>query len=640
MKKYAEFLNQQKIRSTKRHESVQPIRCVDDSYSLEVLDSSDKLDEAYTSLSQKLVDTPCYTPVSLLDFEPTNERYARRHWIDNMSFSFQVSKLTYFHGNNLGNLTYIWKIPPRLEDRQDLLTSKAVMAVKADFQTYSTRAMRRAFMDRYQEVAKAGPVVFRDMYRYLTGDVSAPESVEQGLVDERLMDFLSGSDEVELFHDLRAQNGQANGSKFDPFWDETAKYFEEISLAVHERRHTQNLYLPVAMSVEDLRQTIKERLLEDAAIPSNEWLRLQFWPKNVTSLRAIHHTGRFDIKFAVQQRLARAYHPDAKFAAHQLKLLKEFAVKWRNDTNILFLDDKAVIPLGEPGRPVGTGVRAHSKSLTTANTQTLLALDHDFHIHGVIPSVCLVGQIPESSSDSFYHGQAFVTVKNKVFQPSNAARHGTEVRDIMRHLYSTDGVISDKPILLCYTDGGPDHRTTYASVQFASLALFILLDLDMFVTCRTAPSQSYANLAERVNALLNLALQNVALARESMGEEYEDKIKHISSMKDMRKRADRFPQLKDKLLESVKPVMKLLDDRFGRLKLKEEPVTPHPAASQEAIVDFMESLKVIDQDLQLQNLTQKTISSSPQVASFFEKYCRQRQYIFQIKKCRPVDVAN
>ena len=166
-----------------------------------------------------------------------------------------------------------------------------------------------------------------------------------------------------------------------------------------------------------------------------------------------------------------------------------------------------------------------------------MALDHDLHVHGIIPSVCLAGEIPGSPSNSFYHGQAYVTQKNKLFQPSNAARHGAEVLDIIREAYSEDGVVSDKQIMLCYTDGGSDHRTTYASVQLAGVALFILLDLDMFVTCRTAPSQSYANLAERVNALLNFALQNVALARESMGEEEEAKVKNTSNMKELRKLA-------------------------------------------------------------------------------------------------------
>ncbi|KAH3885450.1 hypothetical protein DPMN_009444 [Dreissena polymorpha] len=50
----------------------------------------------------------------------------------------------------------------------------------------------------------------------------------------------------------------------------------------------------------------------------------------------------------------------------------------------------------------------------------------------------------------------------------------------------------------------------------ACLLAFIALHLDMLVTARTAPSQSYHNPAERVMSTLNLGLQNVALDRESM----------------------------------------------------------------------------------------------------------------------------
>ncbi len=38
---------------------------------------------------------------------------------------------------------------------------------------------------------------------------------------------------------------------------------------------------------------------------------------------------------------------------------------------------------------------------------------------------------------------------------------------------------SDKQkVLLLYTDGGPDYRVTYTSVQKALVAIFIMQDLD------------------------------------------------------------------------------------------------------------------------------------------------------------------
>lgn len=78
---------------------------------------------------------------------------------------------------------------------------------------------------------------------------------------------------------------------------------------------------------------------------------------------------------------------------------------------------------------------------------------------------------------------------------------------------SVDDISLTTPLLFLYSDGGPDHRSTYWSVQLAYILLFIALDLDLLVTARTAPSNSYYNRAERCISILNLALQNVSFER-------------------------------------------------------------------------------------------------------------------------------
>ena len=70
--------------------------------------------------------------------------------------------------------------------------------------------------------------------------------------------------------------------------------------------------------------------------------------------------------------------------------------------------------------------------------------------------------------------------------------------------------IEDMPILFLYSDGGPDHRLTYVSVQASLIALFKNLDLDILCVARTAPYQSWR---ERIMSLLNMGLQSVGLMR-------------------------------------------------------------------------------------------------------------------------------
>ncbi|RGB22464.1 hypothetical protein C1646_776055 [Rhizophagus diaphanus] len=49
------------------------------------------------------------------------------------------------------------------------------------------------------------------------------------------------------------------------------------------------------------------------------------------------------------------------------------------------------------------------------------------------------------------------------------------------------------PILSFYTDGGPDHRCTFGSVQIALICLFLADDFDMLIAVRTAPNHSWSN---------------------------------------------------------------------------------------------------------------------------------------------------
>ena len=154
--------------------------------------------------------------------------------------------------------------------------------------------------------------------------------------------------------------------------------------------------------------------------------------------------------------------------------------------------------------------------------------------------------ILERATDSFFQGDVYVTLKDKMFQHSHALWHGPELTQLLRENYSypEDEAKISCSILAGVTDGGPDHRNTYGSVQISHILKSILLDLDLVIAVRTSPMVSWTNLAERLNSLLNLALQNVALERDSMDEHLERTIKHMSTMQELRNKASRNPTLK------------------------------------------------------------------------------------------------
>ena len=92
-------------------------------------------------------------------------------------------------------------------------------------------------------------------------------------------------------------------------------------------------------------------------------------------------------------------------------------------TLILSLDDKYSVPLGEPDLPQSTQVRAQNRSLGLVETSNV-SLDHDFYVAGVVPSVCVLVDIPENNRDSLPNGIIHVTMKDKVF--SHLVLQGTQ----------------------------------------------------------------------------------------------------------------------------------------------------------------------------------------------------------------------
>ena len=82
------------------------------------------------------------------------------------------------------------------------------------------------------------------------------------------------------------------------------------------------------------------------------------------------------------------------------------AVKYREYASMFFVDDKAIFPVGEPEIPVSTNVRVRGGALVPGD-KILGALDHDFHICGLVRSVVLKSDVPDNVNDSFYKGIVF-----------------------------------------------------------------------------------------------------------------------------------------------------------------------------------------------------------------------------------------
>ena len=158
----------------------------------------------------------------------------------------------------------------------------------------------------------------------------------------------------------------------------------------------------------------------------------------------------------VQARQFRLSHIDAHASAlfrHQ----REFSIRYQEYVTFASLDSKHTIKLGEPGYPLAAAERG-KQVLVSMKTKFQVG-DHDFSKFSITPSVCLLIELPETIDGSFYRGDVFVGLKENSFEPSSPLRHVTEFNQILSSQSDTN------PILLLYTNGGPDHRLTYVSVK-------------------------------------------------------------------------------------------------------------------------------------------------------------------------------
>ena len=96
--------------------------------------------------------------------------------------------------------------------------------------------------------------------------------------------------------------------------------------------------------------------------------------------------------------------------------LRSWCVQNKDHSQLIFMDDKAKIPIGEPGIPEAT--TSHNRRALTKSGIILEASDHNYHIVNITPSVTLSCEIPNSLQKSLYSGQIHVSLKDSAFHGS------------------------------------------------------------------------------------------------------------------------------------------------------------------------------------------------------------------------------
>ncbi|GBC29905.2 hypothetical protein GLOIN_2v1772386 [Rhizophagus irregularis DAOM 181602=DAOM 197198] len=334
----------------------------------------------------------------------------------------------------------------------------------------------------------------------LTGNAINNSNLISQEVQERIK-LMYETQDPNIVFDLR-KNGGFKGTKFDEFWNEMDAYFNEVKCL--KAKHDEEKFL-----------TISD--------PS------------------------------MQSRLLQKSHPDAHYCAALFRYTRLFVIKFRNFTCFISADDKHKVPIGEIVETL-TGVR-NKVTLAFADME-LTSCDHDFTKLSITPSISLLCNIPKDISKSFYQGQVYVSYKDSVFQLSSALRHSAEWLKCLHEKYT---ILLE--MLVIYTDGGADHRTTFGSVQLAMICLFLEGNFDFLAAVRTAPYHLWSNPAECIMSIINLGLQGVALKRSDMSSDSEKVFKNLGTMKEIRNAALYNQTLSEEMKIAIKDTQEILQNR-------------------------------------------------------------------------------
>lgn len=630
LRKYCSYLEKKSAESKEAHANKIPRTDVDEwkIYSNSIIKPTMKA--RYNTLHEALLHAKPYDPIFVNEYAPSDRR-RRNEYVD--QFVSPCKVVRYSYTGSRFHLHFMWKA--NLDDSEsDLMQKNDTIkeTLRKQFPVYHSRSMRKEFIQHFGRFTGIKSAILREAYRQLTGDRSAANTLVEEQVDERIHQMLENED-TDLIWDLRMTNS-GRTEQYTDFLTRCQEFVKaKVETAVDDRRHDaldedgQSItHLAMALSVRDLHEQVSKECPEETAIPSVQWLRLQFWP-NRASAAAHKKTGRIKIKFMVAARQFRKSHIDCYYASAIFRYEKEFCVKFRESTTFICEDDKHTIKVGEPDYPVAAVERG--KKVVVGVNQTMVVGDHDFTKFSLSPSVSLDVEIPENMDGGFYDGQVYVGLKENAFQKSTALRHACE-RD---HVLSENN--KNKPIECHYHDGGPDHNVRHPRTQLSQIAYFLKRKLDLLIAVQTPPNHSWKNPAERVMSNLNLGLQGIGVMRQKTNS-MEKHLKSANSLKEIRALSKKHAPLEEEVNDCIEPCRVLIGSVFSRLELKGKKFKVFNAATHEDLIQLACHLKCIDEDFDpevLASSEKRKVTVSEKIKQFMEKHCVRGHYQFSIKKC-------
>ena len=179
--KYTDYLEASRKKTKLQHSLTSPVHELSTNLRFEFLpirslSTAVGTSRQFETLDARLAETPDYQYVLVEDTCPTDSR-AKYNFLQTMKtvgFRFPTALMSYAHGNNAGNLHFVWRVSGPIEssfsDSQQVIES-----AKESIPVYHTRAMRKEMFDVFGRLTPSlKPAVFQHIYRVFTGGCMLP----------------------------------------------------------------------------------------------------------------------------------------------------------------------------------------------------------------------------------------------------------------------------------------------------------------------------------------------------------------------------------------------------------------------------------------------------------------------------------
>jgi hypothetical protein len=402
--RYRAYLLKQQIGQTDRQNADHPPRTVGSDISVLHHPKTVFVSEKYSTFDKIVSETPESVPVLFDEHkhlkQPFYDNKQRARFFDDMKLSVPIDLYKYCPGGSVVSIVFVSRVNETRSANEALVEPVRVVAqIYNSLPEFHTRAQKRYFKQKLQNIACVKASIVDFIYKELAMDASKASHPE---TQERLNLIALG--ETGLVGDLRELNAGRPSDRFDVFFEKLKEIVETVT-AVDDRRHGE-LHLSRWISLEEMIAEAAGRCPEGTLIPSKSLVRLQFTPRNPYNHASMNFTGKIPVQYKIQKRQLRVAHQDQHFCAALYKYVKCKAIELGKYGSFVCSDDKAKVPVGNPGLPISTGVRG--KKTITPTSSEMLAGDHDMHSTSLTPSVYLVCDVPDTTERSFVSGNVHV----------------------------------------------------------------------------------------------------------------------------------------------------------------------------------------------------------------------------------------